>query len=87
MKLQSQDNTSVVDFYPTKTFTGNVSKEWFLKTITIQVKTLSKVMLNRIEMNLEVQTYLNNDSIPFEVVDFNTLPQFVEDHFVQPFSA
>jgi hypothetical protein len=45
------------------------------------------MMLNRVEMNLEVQTYLNNDSIPFDIVDFNTLPQFVEDHFVQPFSA
>ena len=87
MKLQSKTGSMVVDFYPIKTPMGDVSKEWFLKTITIQGKTLSKVMLNRIEMNLEVQTYLNNDSIPFEVVDFNTLPQFVEDHFVQPFSA
>ena len=87
MKLQSQDNTSVVDFYPIKSFTGNVSKEWFLKIITFQGKTLSKVMLNRIEMYLEVQVYLNNDSIPFEVVDFNTIPQFVEDHFAEPFSA
>jgi len=74
MKLQSQDNTSVVDFYPTKTLTGNVSQEWFLKTLTFMGKSQSKKFLNRIEMNLEIQEYLNH-SIPYEVIEFNTIPQ------------
>jgi hypothetical protein len=74
MKLQSKADSMVVDFYPIKTPSGNVSKEWFLKTLTFQGKTQSKEFLNRIEMNLEVDNYLNH-SIPYEVVDFNTIPQ------------
>ena len=75
MKLQSNDGNMVVDFYPIKTPFGDVSKEWFLKTLTFQGKTLSKTFLNRIEMNLEVIEYLNNVPIPYEVVEFNTIPQ------------
>lgn len=74
MKLQSKTDSMVVDFYPIKTPSGNVSKEWYLKTLTFQGKTQSKEFLNRIEMNLEVENYLNH-SIPYEVVDFNTIPQ------------
>lgn len=74
MKLQSKSDSMVVDFYPIKTPMGNVSKEWFLKTLTFQGKTQSKEFLNRIEMSLEVENYLNH-SIPYEVVDFNTIPQ------------
>ena len=75
MKLQSKTGSMVVDFYPIKTPMGNVSKEWFLKTLTFQGKAQSKTFLNRIEMNLEVIEYLNNVPIPYEVVDFNTIPQ------------
>lgn len=64
----------VVDFYPIKTPMGDVSKEWFLKTLTFQGKTQSKKFVNRIEMSLEVENYLNH-SIPYEVVEFNTIPQ------------
>jgi len=74
MKLQSKTGSMVVDFYPIKTPMGNVSKEWFLKTLTFQGETQSKKFVNRIEMNLEVENYLNH-SIPYEVVDFNTIPQ------------
>lgn len=74
MKLQSKTDSMVVDFYPIKTPSGNVSKEWYLKTLTFQGKTQSKEFLNRIEMSLEVENYLNH-SIPYEVVDFNTIPQ------------
>jgi hypothetical protein len=74
MKLQSKIDSMVVDFYPIKTPMGNVSKEWYLKTLTFQGKTQSKEFLNRIEMSLEVENYLNH-SIPYEVVDFNTIPQ------------
>ena len=74
MKLQSKADSMVVDFYPIKTPSGNVSKEWYLKTLTFQGKTQSKEFLNRIEMSLEVENYLNH-SIPYEVVDFNTIPQ------------
>jgi hypothetical protein len=74
MKLQSKTGSMVVDFYPIKTPSGNVSKEWFLKTLTFQGETQSKKFVNRIEMNLEVENYLNH-SIPYEVVDFNTIPQ------------
>ena len=65
----------MVDFYPTKTQTGDVSKEWFLKTLTFMGETQSKKFLNRIEMNLEIEEYLNNIPIPYEVVEFNTIPQ------------
>jgi hypothetical protein len=75
MKLQSKTGSMVVDFYPIKTPMGDVSKEWFLKTLTFQGKTQSKTFLNRIEMNLEVNEYLNNVPIPYEVVEFNTIPQ------------
>ena len=64
----------VVDFYPIKTPMGDVSKEWFLKTLTFQGETQSKKFVNRIEMSLEVENYLNH-SIPYEVVEFNTIPQ------------
>jgi hypothetical protein len=74
MKLQSKTGSMVVDFYPIKTPMGNVSKEWFLKTLTFQGQTQSKTFLNRIEMNLEVENYLNH-SIPYDVIEFNTIPQ------------
>jgi hypothetical protein len=74
MKLQSKTGSMVVDFYPIKTPMGNVSKEWFLKTLTFQGETQSKKFVNRIEMSLEVENYLNH-SIPYEVVEFNTIPQ------------
>ncbi len=53
---------------------GDVSKEWYLKTLTFMGKSQSKKFLNRIEMNLEIDEYLNH-TIPYEVVDFNTIPQ------------
>jgi len=74
MKLQSKDGSMVVDFYPIKDMTGEVSKEWFLKTLNFMGKSQSKKFLNRIEMNLEIKEYLNH-TIPYEVVDFNTIPQ------------
>jgi len=74
MRLQSKDGSMVVDFYPIKTPFGDVSKEWFMKTLTFMGKSQSKKFLNRIEMNLEIQEYLNH-TIPYEVVDFNTIPQ------------
>jgi hypothetical protein len=64
----------VVDFYPIKTPFGDVSKEWCLKILTFMGKTQSKKFLNRVEMHLEIQEYLNH-TIPYEVVDFNTIPQ------------
>jgi hypothetical protein len=74
MKLQSKDGSMVVDFYPIKTPFGDVSKEWCLKILTFMGKTQSKKFLNRVEMHLEIQEYLNH-TIPYEVVDFNTIPQ------------
>ena len=75
MKLQSKDGNMVVDFYPIKTPFGNVSDEWFIKILTFMGKTQSKKFLNRIEMNLEIEEYLNNIPIPYDVVKFNTIPQ------------
>jgi hypothetical protein len=74
MKLQSKDGNMVVDFYPIKTPFGDVSQEWCLKTLTFMGKSQSKKFLNRVEMHLEIQEYLNH-TIPYEVVDFNTIPQ------------
>lgn len=74
MKLQSKDGNMVVDFYPIKTPFGYTSDGWFLKTLTFMGKSQSKKFLNRIEMNLEVQEYLNH-TVPYEVIDFNTIPQ------------
>ena len=74
MKLQSHGGSMVVDYYPIKTPYGDVSKEWFLKILTFQGATQSKKFLNRIEMNLDIQEHLNH-TIPYEVVDFNTIPQ------------
>ena len=64
----------VVDFYPTKTISGEVSKEWFVKTLSFCGEIQSQINLNRIEMNLEIEEYLNNLTIPYEVVDFNVNP-------------
>lgn len=75
MRLQSKDGNMVVDFYPIKTPMGDVSKEWYLKTLTFMGKSQSKKFLNRIEMNLEIEEYLNNIHIPYDVVKFNTIPQ------------
>ena len=74
MRLQSKDGNMVVDFYPIKTPFGDVSKEWCLKTLTFMGKSQSKKFLNRVEMHLEIQEYLNH-TIPYEVVGFNTIPQ------------
>ena len=74
MKLQSKDGNMVVDFYPIKTPFGYTSDGWFLKTLTFMGQSQSKKFLNRVEMNLEIQEYLNH-TIPYEVVDFNTIPQ------------
>ena len=81
MRLQSKDGNMVVDFYPIKTPFGDVSKEWCLKTLTFMGKSQSKKFLNRVEMHLEIQEYLNH-TIPYEVVDFNTIPQLAN-----PFAA
>jgi hypothetical protein len=75
MKLQSKDGNMGVDFYPIKTPLGDVSKEWYLKTLTFMGKTQSKKFLNRVEMDLEIREYLNNLPIPYEVVGFNIIPQ------------
>lgn len=72
MKLQSKTGSMVVDFYPIKTPMGNVCEEWFLKVLTFQGETQSKKFLNRIEMNLEVDGYIDHQ---YQVVDFNTIPQ------------
>ena len=72
MKLQSKTGSMVVDFYPIKTPMGNVCEEWFLKVLTFQGETQSKKFVNRIEMNLEVDGYIDHQ---YEVVDFNTIPQ------------
>jgi hypothetical protein len=74
MKLQSNDGAMVVDFYPIQTPMGNVSEEWFLKVLNFQGQTQSKKFLNRVEMNLDIENYLNHN-IPYQVVDFNTIPQ------------
>jgi hypothetical protein len=81
MRLQSKHGSMVVDFYPIKTPMGNVSEEWFLKVLSFQGETQSKKFLNRIEMNLEVREYLNH-TVPYQVVDFNTIPQLAN-----PFAA
>jgi len=60
MKLQSKDGNMVVDFYPIKTPMGNVSEEWFLKTLTFMGQSQSKKFLNRIEMNLEIEDELSD---------------------------
>jgi len=72
MKLLSITGSMMVDFYPIKTPMGNVCEEWFLKVLTFQGETQSKKFLNRVEMNLEVDGYIDHQ---YEVVDFNTIPQ------------
>lgn len=74
MKLQSNDGAMVVDYYPIQTPMGDVSAEWFLKVLSFQGETQSKKFLNRVEMNLEVENYLNHQ-VAYKVVDFNTIPQ------------
>ena len=74
MKLQSKDGNMVVDFYPIKTPMGNVSEEWFLKVLSFRGETQSKKFLSRIEMSLQLDDYFER-KVPYEVVDFNTIPQ------------
>jgi hypothetical protein len=79
MKLQSKDGNMVVDFYPIKTPFGDVSKEWCLKILTFMGQTQSKKFLNRVEMHLEINNYLNH-TIPYEIIDFNTIPQLANPY-------
>ena len=72
MKLQSKHGSMAVDFYPIKTPMGNVCEEWFLKVLTFQGETQSKKFLNRVEMNLEIEGYIDHQ---YEVVSFNTIPR------------
>lgn len=74
MKLQSNTGSMVVDYYPIQTLTGEVSQEWFLKTLTFLGEIKTERLMNRIEMNLDVEEYLNH-TLPYEVVDFNTSPK------------
>jgi len=64
----------LVDFYPIKTPFGDVSKTWFLKVLTFMGQSQSKKFLNKVEMNREINEYLNHN-VPYEVIDFNTIPQ------------
>ena len=74
MKLQSKDGAMVVDYYPTKNMKGVESKEWFLKILTFMGETQSKDMVNRIEMDIQVNERLD---LGYNVIGFNTIPQFV----------
>ena len=51
---------------------GDVCEEWFLKVLTFQGETQSKKFVNRVEMNLEIEGYIDHQ---YEVVGFNTIPQ------------
>jgi len=73
-QLTSQDGNMIVDYYPVKTPYGDISKEWFFRTVTFQPEgQVSKKFLNRVEMLLDIRERMAYNYI--ETRDNSNLPQ------------
>lgn len=73
MQLTSKDGNMVVDFYPVKFVDGTISERQMLKTVTFMGGTQSKSMINKRDMQREIDSRV--DGYGYIVTDMHTEPQ------------
>lgn len=75
MRLKSVDGTMIVDFYPVKGFDNQIVPNKFLQVLAWQgVEVQSKKVVSKKDMEYTVNERVYGYN--YEVIDFNTLPQF-----------
>jgi hypothetical protein len=73
VQLSSNTGSMVVDFYPVKFADGTISTRQMLKIVTFMGGTRSISMINKKDMQREVDSRVNGYG--YEVIGFNTIPQ------------
>ena len=73
MKLTHPTSTLTVDFYPVKFADGTISERQMLKIVTFDNGTQSKSMINKHDMQREVDSRVHGYG--YQVIGFNTIPQ------------
>jgi len=73
MQLTAQGGNMVVDFYPVKFADGTINSRQVLKIVTFMGGTQSKSMINKRDMEREVDSRVNGYG--YEVTGFNEIPQ------------
>ena len=72
MQLTHPASTLTVDFYPVKFVDGTINSRQVLKIVTFMGGTQSKSMINKRDMEREVDSRLGYG---YEVTDFHVIPQ------------
>jgi hypothetical protein len=73
MQLTHPASTLTVDFYPVKFADGTINSRQVLKIVTFMGGTQSKSMINKRDMEREVDSRVNGYG--YEVTGFNEIPQ------------
>lgn len=73
MQLTAQGGNMVVDFYPVKFADGTLHTRQVLKIVTFMGGTQSKTMINKRDMEKEIDSRVNGYG--YEVTGFNEIPQ------------
>ena len=70
MKLKSNTNTVVIDYYPVKFVDGTILNEWFLKIVSSEdIDRIFKKFIRKNDMFSEIDECVEYG---YNVVDFNT---------------
>lgn len=72
MQLTAKGGNMVVDFYPVKFVDGTINARQVLKIVTFMGGTQSKSMINKRDMEREIDSRLGYG---YEVTDFHVIPQ------------
>ena len=80
MQLTHPASTLTVDFYPVKFVDGTINSRQVLKVVTFMGGTQSKSMINKRDMEREVDSRVNGYG--YEVTDFHVIPQLFNSALV-----
>ena len=80
MQLTHPAETITVDFYPVKFSDGTINSRQVLKVVTFNCGTQSKSMINKRDMEREVDSRVN--AFGYEVTGFNEIPQLFNSGLV-----
>ena len=80
MQLTHPASTLTVDFYPVKFADGTINSRQVLKVVTFMGGTQSKSMINKRDMEREVDSRVNGYG--YEVTGFNEIPQLFNSGLV-----
>ena len=80
MQLQSKDANMMVDFYPVKFADGTINSRQMIKIVTFMGGTQSKSMINKRDMEREVDSRVNGYG--YEVTGFHEIPQLFNSGLV-----